>query len=555
MSVPSQTNIFGDASLAEAVYQQVRPVVPEGRAPEITIDTSLFELGLDSIARMEVVHRLEEAFSIRFPEESLYELETCRDLVECVAELVEACEQSVADVAQPAPPVEYPPGEISAEATDVTTFPECVGVESRLSAAAAAGYDIPFFRTKQRVSHGISTIDGSATVCFTSFDYLGLSGDPEVAAAAKRAIDRFGTSASASRLVGGETTILQELDTAIARLVGTEAAAVFPSGYGTNASLFGHLFGEEDLILYDDLAHNSIVQGTRLSEARTRPFPHNNLAFLDKLLADVRRKYRRVVVAVEGVYSMDGDFPDLPRLVEIKKRHGALLYVDEAHSIGVMGAGGRGICEHFDVSPAEGDFWMGTISKALASQGGYIAGRRSLVRYLKYTTPSFVFSTANSPANSAAALAAIRLLEQQPERVARLQARARLFNQLAAGAGFDVGTSRNTPVVPVILGDSLKCVRVSQQLLERGIDAQPILYPAVPEKAARLRFFITANHTEEQIRRTVEMLGECVMGAGRPIMPRSRIDVSTRAALGRNSSVRRRPAGSLRRPRRVSTPR
>ena len=303
---------------------------------------------------------------------------------------------------------------------------------------------------------------------------------------------------------------MQELDKAIADFQGTEAAAVFPSGFGTNASLLGHLFGNEDLILYDELAHNSIVQGSLLSDAGTRPFPHNNFEFLDKLLGDIRSKYRRVVVAIEGVYSMDGDYPDLPQFIEIKKRHKALLYVDEAHSIGVMGPNGRGICEHFGADPADGDFWMGTISKALGSGGGYLAGRASLVQYLKYTTPAFVFATACSPANAAAALAAVRLAEKEPQRAARLRDRSSLFAKLATEAGFNIGTSKNTPVIPIILGDSMKCVTVTHELLRKGIDAQSILFPAVPEKAARIRFFITANHTEEQIRRTIQVLTECV---------------------------------------------
>ena len=207
--------------------------------------------------------------------------------------------------------------------------------------------------------------------------------------------------------MGGNNVVLQQLDAEIAEFLGTEAAIVFPSGYGTNASVFGHLFGSEDLILYDELAHNSIAQGRCLSKAGRRPFPHNDADFVDRLLGDIRGQYRRVVVAVEGVYSMDGDYPDLPQFIDIEKRHKALLYVDEAHSLGVLGATGRGICEHFGVDPNDGDLWMGTISKSLASGGGYLAGRERLIRYLQYTTPAFVFATGCSPANPAAALAAL----------------------------------------------------------------------------------------------------------------------------------------------------
>ena len=245
-------------------------------------------------------------------------------------------------------------------------------------------------------------------VSFTSFDYLGLAGHPDVIRAAKEAIDRFGTSGSASRMVGGNTTIHDALDEELAAFLGAERATVFPCGYGTNASVFAHLFGEGDLILYDELSHNSIVQGATASAAARRSFRHNDYDQLDALLRDIRGRYRRVVVAVEGVYSMDGDYPDLPRFIEVKRRHDALLYVDEAHSVGTMGPGGRGICEHFGVDPAAGDLWMGTISKALGSGGGYLAGSARLVDYLGLTTPAFVFSTSSSPPNAAAALEAVR---------------------------------------------------------------------------------------------------------------------------------------------------
>jgi 8-amino-7-oxononanoate synthase len=510
MEAPSKNDALTQEAIAEALYAQVRALAPELQE-ELTLDTSLLELGLDSLTRMEVVNRMEETFSVRFSEESLYDLETCRDVVECLADLMNlkiAREKPAAKTA-PSAPVEESPKQITPDACDVTQFSEVVGLEQRLAAAAAAGIETPFFRVKERVDGSVATIDGSETITYTSFDYLGMASDPQVAAAAKDAIDRFGTSASASRLVGGDTTVLKELDDAIARFQGTEAAAVFPSGFGTNASLLGHLFGDEDMILYDELAHNSIVQGSLLSDAGKRPFPHNDFDFLDKLLGDIRHKYRRVVIAIEGVYSMDGDYPNLPQLIDIKKRHQALLYVDEAHSIGVMGPNGRGICEHFGADPADGDFWMGTISKALGSGGGYLAGRSALVQYLKYTTPAFVFATACSPANAAAALAAVRLAEKEPERVTRLRDRSRLFAKLATDAGFNIGTSKDTPVVPIILGDSMKCVSVSHELLRQGIDAQSILFPAVPEKAARVRFFITANHTEEQIRRTIKVLTGC----------------------------------------------
>jgi 7-keto-8-aminopelargonate synthetase-like enzyme len=262
------------------------------------------------------------------------------------------------------------------------------------------------------------------------------------------------------------------------------------------------------LIVHDALAHNSIIQGAILSGARRRPFPHNDVDALDQLLTQVRREYRRVLVAIEGVYSMDGDYPDLPRFVDVKQRHKALLMIDEAHSMGTMGPHGRGIGEHFDVDPRSVDIWMGTLSKSFGSCGGYIAGNRELVEYLKYTAPGFVYSVGMPPSNAAAALAALRLIEEDPERVARVQDRSRTFLRLAKNRGLNTGLSNNTPVIPVIVGNSLHALQLSRRLFERGINVQPILYPAVEEHAARLRFFVTACHTEAQITETVAAVAE-----------------------------------------------
>ncbi len=523
---PSSSNL----SILESVLEHVRSAAPPGARIELAIETDLSDAGLDSLARMDVVNRIEQQYKIRFKEETLYDLESVQDLVALIEneldpELgafapsvrgpVRGRNSVVADgteliqEVQHARAIELPNASSGTTPTTVR-LSEVDQFEARVVGITNAGLKLPFYRVSERVQGTNAVIAGREVVSFTSFDYVGMARDVRVAEAAKEAIDRFGTSASASRLVGGNNTLLEDLDRELADFIGAEAASVFPSGYGTNASLFGHLFNEEDLILYDDLAHNSIVQGAKLSNAKRRAFPHNDAAFLDDLLTDVRSSYRRVVIAIEGVYSMDGDFPDLPHFLDVKHRHNAMLFVDEAHSIGVMGPHGRGLCEHFGVSADEGDLWMGTISKALGSSGGYMAGRRSLIDYLKYTTPSMVFSTAASPASAAAALTAIRLLKREPERVARMQEQSRLMLKLSRDSGLNTGDSHLTPIVPVILGNSKLCLWMSEQLLARGINAQPILYPAVPENASRLRFFITADHSDEDIWRTVQSLIELV---------------------------------------------
>ncbi|HPP54266.1 MAG TPA: aminotransferase class I/II-fold pyridoxal phosphate-dependent enzyme, partial [Thermoguttaceae bacterium] len=282
----------------------------------------------------------------------------------------------------------------------------------------------------------------------------------------------------------------------------------FVGGHSTNETVIGHLFGPGDLILHDALAHNSILQGSILSGARRRPFPHNDWQAADEILRRYRHEYRRVLLVIEGVYSMDGDIPDLPRFIEVKNRHKALLMIDEAHSIGTIGPRGRGISDYFGVPAPEVEIWMGTLSKTFGSCGGYIAGAKALVEYLKYTAPGFVYSVGMPPPAVAAALAALHILETQPERTHRLQQRARLFLDLAKQRGLNTGTSRDSPVVPVILGNSVHSLLLSRALRDRGINVQPILYPAVEESAARLRFFLTCLHTEEQIRYTIDAVCE-----------------------------------------------
>jgi 8-amino-7-oxononanoate synthase len=490
------------AAITRRVVAELRRLTEAQPSRRVGPATDLAAAGIDQRLFLDAVNRLEGHYQMRFHPEWLRGIRTCDDLVECIAtRMFDAADPREAAAGRPA-------RERGSDA-----FPECAALEERLAGLEAAGLSNPFLLAAESVSGRIARIDGRDVVSFTSFDYLGLAGHPDVADAAKRAIDRFGTSASASRMVGGNNEILEMLDAELAAFMGTERAVVFPCGYGTNASVLGHLCGAEDLILYDELAHNSIAQGAAGSKAAKRSFRHNDHERLDGLLRDLRPRHRRVVVAIEGVYSMDGDYPDLPAFIEVKRRHDALLYVDEAHSIGTLGPGGRGICEFFGVDPAEGDLWMGTISKALGSGGGYLAGAERLIRWLGCTTPSFVFSTACSPPNAAAALEAIRVIRREPWRVTQLRERSELFLKLALDAGLDTGTSGDTPVVPVILGSSERALRVSQRLLEQGINARPILYPAVPERAARVRFFITCEHTEEQIVEAVEILAGAVAEA------------------------------------------
>jgi 8-amino-7-oxononanoate synthase len=390
----------------------------------------------------------------------------------------------------------------------IELFPEVQELEQRLALAAAFGLKNPYFNVHERVTGDTSIIGGRTLINWSSYNYLGLSGDPAVSRAAQEAIERYGTSVSASRVASGEKPLHRELEQELASFLGTEDAIVMVSGHGVFVTTIGHLVGDGDLILHDSLAHDCILGGAKLSGAKRRPFPHNDWQNLDKQLQQLRPHYKRVLIAVEGVYSMDGDICPLPKYIELKKKYGALLLVDEAHSIGVLGETGRGIGEHFGVNRSDVDLWMGTMSKSLASCGGYVAGSKALVQYLKYTAPGFIYSVGISPANAGAALEALKQLQAHPEKVRRLHERARLFLKAAREKGIDTGYSEGSAVVPAILGNSMHALQVSDALKQRGINVQPILYPAVEETAARLRFFCTATHSEQQILETIEVLAE-----------------------------------------------
>ncbi|GAA1340673.1 hypothetical protein GCM10009635_53240 [Actinocatenispora thailandica] len=402
-----------------------------------------------------------------------------------------------------APTTEPPVGTVVPE-HGLADMPELAGHDEEL---ARLGRN-PYFLTHEGNARETTRIDGQELVSFSSYNYLGLSGHPQVNETVFEAVRRYGTSVSASRFLSGNRPLHDELEAELAALLGTEACLAMVSGHATNVSVIGHLVGPGDLIVHDELAHDSILQGCALSGATRRPFGHNDPAALAAVLGRHRPRHRRCLVVVEGVYSMDGDIAQLPELVAVKQKYGALLMVDEAHSIGTVGAHGGGIGEYFGIDRSTVDIWSGTLSKSLASCGGYVAGARGLIEYLRYTVPGFVYSVGMTPANTAAALGALRAMRAEPERLARLAANSRLFLDLARKAGIDTGTSQDSPVVPCIVGDSVRCLALCHALFDRGISVNPIMYPGVPEELARLRFFITSEHTTEQLERTVQIVAE-----------------------------------------------
>lgn len=483
-----------DANVLELVVAAIQKVAHE-RAKNLRADDQLVELGLDSLERMEIVAALEEQFGGRFSEDAVLRMQTAGDVAHAVqVELLGSAPRSER--------------QIMPEPADFSQTPEYLQLQQTLRLTDSVGLANPYFSEHEGLTNDRTRIAGRELINFCSYNYLGMSGDPVVTAAAQHATARYGTSVSASRLVSGEKPLHRQLEQSIANFLGVEAAITMVGGHATNETTIGHLFGPDDLILHDALAHNSIVQGCKLSGARRRAFPHNDVDACRELLKRYRHEHRRVLIVIEGVYSMDGDIAPLPELVELKEEFQAYLMVDEAHSLGTIGPEGRGVAAHFAIDAKRVDLWMGTLSKSLGSCGGYIAARREIVEYLKYTAPGFVYSVGLSPANTAAALASLEQLKQEPQRVAKLKENAELFLALVNEAGLDTGASRGTPIVPVITGSSVLALQLADRLFRDGINVQPILHPAVEESAARLRFFVTSDHSEQQIRRTATLVAK-----------------------------------------------
>lgn len=336
-------------------------------------------------------------------------------------------------------------------------------------------------------------------VTFANYDYLGLGDEQRVRQAAAAAALEFGVGVSASRLVGGSRAMHGELERELAEFLGVDDCLSLVSGYLTNASLIGHLLTKSDQVFVDDLSHNSIVVGAEVSRAAVFRFAHNDLDDLEAQLEQHRAPGRRALIVVEGLYSMDGDIPDLPRLIALRDRFDAWLLVDEAHSIGVLGRTGRGIAEHFDVDPRQIDFIVGTLSKTFASSGGFIAGRNRVVDWLRFTLPAFVFSVGLSPMVVAAVREGLAVLRAEPSRVAKLQDNAQFFVEEARARDLDVGGAIGAAVVTVQFSKHAQCMLTARELLRCGYYAPPIPQLAVPKNRPRIRFFLSAAHSREQI--------------------------------------------------------
>ncbi len=359
----------------------------------------------------------------------------------------------------------------------------------------------PFFQPLDSNDGPEGSIYGRRVLMFGSNNYLGLTRHPAVVEAASRAVVQYGTSMTGSRLLNGSTHLHEELETRIAGFVHKEAAIVFTTGYLANLGTISALVGKKAVAVVDKADHASIYDGCQLAEGDLIRFRHNDIAHLDAVLKRGAED-RAPLVIIDGVYSMGGDIAPLPEIAEVSRRHGARLLVDDAHALGVIGVGGRGTASYFGVEDHV-DLIMGTFSKSLASIGGFVAGPRKVLDWIKHFGRSMMFSAALPPASTAAALAALTVLENEPEIVETLRERSTQWREGLRDLGFNVGGSQ-TPIVPVNLGDEYTTVMFWKALLDQGVYTNPVIYPAVPVREAMLRTSCIATHTPEQIEQALE---------------------------------------------------
>jgi 8-amino-7-oxononanoate synthase len=353
-------------------------------------------------------------------------------------------------------------------------------------------------------------VDGREMGMYASYSYLGLLGHPRIGAAARAAVDKYGTGTHGVRLLAGTLTLHGELEAMIAEFKHAQAAITYSSGYATNLSVVSTLVGRHDVVICDKLNHASIVDGCLLSGAEFWRFRHNDMQDLERLLVRAGNSVGKLVI-VDAVFSMDGDIIDLPAVVELCRKHKAWLMVDEAHSLGVLGAQGRGIEEHFGLGDVV-DIKMGTLSKTIPSVGGYVAGPKDLVNYLRHASRAYIFSAALPPAQAAAALEAFRVILDEPERIARLRENTELFLGGLRGAGFDTLASE-TAIVPVVCGTDERAFEMTRACQMKDTFVLPVVSPAVPEGLARLRATVTAAHEKADIGKAMDV----IIRAGREI--------------------------------------
>ena len=372
----------------------------------------------------------------------------------------------------------------------------------------------PYMQTAEKIDGMYVTINERRLLQFTSYAYLDLLNHPKVRQAAQSALTEFGTGTQGARFLSGTTKIHVELENTIAQFKKTDEAMVLPSGYVTNLGTISALVGRNDVVICDKLNHASIMDGCALSRARFIRFEHNDMEDLEKALAEAPKNSAKLIV-VDAVFSMEGDIVNLPEVIRLSQKYDAMLMVDEAHSTGVLGETGHGIEEHFGIDDQDAiDVRMGTLSKAISSLGGYIAGSSELITYLKHTVRSFIFSAALPPPLAAAAKASFEVIEEEPERVKKLRENTNYFIQGLVKRGFPSLNNLRTPIIPIMTGDDERALIMAKALQEEGVFVLPVLSPAVPSGSSRIRATVTAGHSPDQLEFAIKAFEKAAKNVG-----------------------------------------
>lgn len=379
-------------------------------------------------------------------------------------------------------------------------FQKCHGFTRHNEMMANGLY--PYFKAIQSGSGAEVVIDGKKMIMIGSNNYLGLTQHPKVREAARKAIDKYGSGCTGSRFLNGTLDLHEELESRLAKFMKRKSALVFSTGFQTNLGTISTIVGKDDHILCDRLNHASIIDGCRLSFGTTLKFKHGNMKDLERILITLEENGGSLIVT-DGVFSMEGDLANLPEIVKLKKKYGARLLVDDAHGIGVMGGNGRGTGEHFGCEE-DVDLVMGTFSKSFASLGGFIAGDKTVTEYIKHHARALIFSASIPPSNAAAVIAALDVMEKEPDRRERLWQITHKMLKGFKGLGFDTGKSE-TPVIPIIIGDDERTFLFWKQLFEAGVFVNPIVSPAVPPDQSLLRTSYMATHTDEMLDKVLEI--------------------------------------------------
>ncbi len=369
----------------------------------------------------------------------------------------------------------------------------------------------PYFRVIESDQDTVVTIDGKKVLMFGSNSYLGLTNHPKIKEAAKNAIDKYGTGCAGSRFLNGTLDIHLELEEKLAKFTGKEGALCFSTGFQVNLGVVSVLTGRNDHLLLDELDHASIIEGSRLSFSRVLKFAHNDMKSLESKLKHCTTDSLKLIV-VDGIFSMEGDIVKLPEIVKLAKKYNASIMVDDAHSLGVIGTNGSGTASHFGLTD-QVDLIMGTFSKSFASLGGFIAADKDTIHFIKHSSRSLIFSASMTPASAATVLAALEIMQNEPERIKHLWDITRYALKGFKAAGFDTGKSES-PIIPLFIRDDIKALILTKMLLEEGVFVNPVVSPGVPKEDSLIRYSLMATHTKEQVEISIEKITKAAKKLG-----------------------------------------